>query len=553
MADNVSQKRLMDDEEKTGEGELMPLQKRATPITFEQQIIDLIKEEKVKDDKEKEEKVKDDKEKEEEADIYNSLSIEIQEDNKTQYDKESRCSQSQPQSLPESQPFLQTLPVYDTPVISREDITLDQDCLNMIDEIYLDCQNNLREFFYSKISALNRVFESRKLAYDKFLQIEINTRVPGKFILEINMSKYEYDSAGRPLRIIKEFECVHFSLFTRFENGVLTIRGLHFTLPDDITTKRNKSYSHLYIGHIVAENSLGSADAANKFIITILKSIGTYFITQMSISNPAKSAKESVINFIYLLRLNIVQTQAIGQLLIDLGEEYKQYFKARAASGPPRTGGMKIMKYNKVVEKSNSKDGKNTLVNNKELKINKIKDKIKILKQDKIKNKDKIIKQIKLIEDIKTKIKIEKERAKQKHKEKASIIKRKASVSKTTTAKPKTTTTKPKTPKTTTTKPKTPKTTTTKPKTPKTTTAKPKTPKTTTAKPKTPKTTTAKPKTTTAKPKTPKTTTTKPKTTKTTAAKPKTTIAKPKTTTTKPKTPKTTTAKPKTTKRQANK
>ena len=520
MADNVSQKRLMDDEEKKGEGELMPLQKRATPITFEQQIIDLIKEEKVKDDKEKEEKVKDDKEKEEEADIYNSLSIEIQEDNKTQYDKESRCSQSQPQSLPESQPFLQTLPVYDTPVASREDITLDQDCLNMIDEIYLDCQNNLREFFYSKISALNRVFESRKLAYDKFLQIEINTRVPGKFILEINMSKYEYDSAGRPLRIIKEFECVHFSLFTRIENGALTIRGLHFTLPDDITTRSNKRYSHLYIGHIVAENSLGSADAANKFIITILKSIGTYFITQMSISNPVESAKESVIKFIRLLRLNIVQTQAIGQLLIDLGEEYKQYFKARAASVAARTGGMKIMKYNKVVEKSNSKDGKNTLVNNKELKINKIKDKIKILKQDKIRNKDKIIKQIKLIEDIKTKIKIEKERAKQKHKEKASIIKRKASVSKTT------------------------KTTTAKPKT---TTAKP---KTTTTKP---KTTTAKPKTTTAKPKTTKTTTTKPKTTKTTAAKPKTTIAKPKTTTTKPKTPKTTTAKPKTTKRQANK
>jgi hypothetical protein len=520
----------MDDEEKKGEGELMPLQKRATPITFEQQIIDLIKEEKVKDDKEKEEKVKDDKEKEEEADIYNSLSIEIQEDYETLYDKESRCSQSQQESLPESLPFLQTLPAYDTPVISREDITLDQDCLNMIDEIYLDCQKNLREFFYSKISALNRVFESRKLAYDKFLQIEINTRAPGKFILEINMSKYEYDSEGRR-RIIKEFECVHFSLFTRIENGALTIRGLHFTLPDDITTRRNKKYSHLYIGHIVAENSLGSADAANKFIITILKSIGTYFITQRSISNPAESAKESVKNFINLLRLNILQTQAIGQLLIDLGEEYKQYFKARAASGAAGRGGMKIMKYNKVVEKSNSKDGKNTLVNNKELKINKIKDKIKILKQDKIRNKDKIIKQIKLIEDIKTKIKIEKERAKQKHKEKASIIKRKASVSKTTkttTAKPKTTTAKPKT-------------TTAKPKT---TTAKP---KTTTAKP---KTTATKPKTTTAKP---KTTTTKPKTTKTTATKPKTTTAKPKTTTTKPKTPKTTTAKPKTTKRQVNK
>jgi hypothetical protein len=408
----------------------------------------------------------------------------------------------------------------------------------MIEGIYLDCQNNLREFFDSKISGLNGVFESRKLADGKFLQIEINTRAPGKFILEINMSKYEYDSAGR-LRIIKAFECVHFSLFTRIENGALTIRGLHFTLPYDITTRRNKKYSHLYIGHIVAENSLGSADAANKFIITILKSIGTYFITQMSISNPAESAKESVINFINLLRLNFVQIQAIGQLLIDLGEEYKEYFKAPAASGAASVaasgaagrGGMKIMKYNKVVEKSNSKDSKNSLVNNKELKINKIKDKIKILKQDKIKNKDKIIKQIKLIEDIKTKIKIEKERAKQKHQEKTSIIKRKTSVSKT----PKTTTAKPKTPKT-------PKTTTAKPKT---TTAKP---KTTTAKP---KTTTAKPKTTTAKP---KTTTAKPKTT---TAKPKTTTAKPKTTTAKPKTttakPKTTTAKPKTPKRQANK
>jgi hypothetical protein len=473
MADNVSQKRLMDDEEKTGEGELMPLQKRATPITFEQQIIDLIKEEKVKDDKEKEEKVKDDKEKEEEAAIYNSLSIEIQEDNETQYDKESRCSQSQPQSLPESlpesPPSLQSIPAYNDPVASRADGTLDQDCLKMIDEIYLDCQNNLREFFYSKISALNRVFESRKLAYDKFLQIEINTRVPGKFILEINMSKYEYDSAGRPLRIIKEFECVHFSLFTRIENGALTIRGLHFTLPDDITTRHNKKYSHLYIGHIVAENSLGSADAANKFIRIVLNSMGTYFETQMSINNPGEPAKPRVINFIKDLKLTLEERLAIGELLKYIGVEYKEYFKDRAASvaasGPPRTGGMKIMKYNKVVEKSNSKDGKNTLVNNKELKINKIKDKIKILKQDKIRNKDKIIKQIKLIEDIKTKIKIEKERAKQKHKEKASIIKRKASVSKTTkttTAKPKTTTAKP---KTTTTKPKTPKTTTAKPKT----------------------------------------------------------------------------------------
>ena len=443
------------------------------------------------------------------------IDISIKADEESQVDKLERCSsqqsppqsppqspsQSPPQSLPQSLASLaslQSVPAYSEPVTIREDITLDPDCLNMIDDIYLDCQENLKKFFdSSNIGRINTGLKTKIINTNKFLQIEINTGAPGKFLLEINICTS--DSAGN---IIKLFECVHFSLFTRFENGALTIRGLHFTLPHNIINRSNKRYSHLYIGHKFAENCLCKIYAANTFIITILKSIGTYFDKQMSISNPAEPAKPSVINFIRLLRLTSGERKAIGQLLIDLGEKYKVYFEALvpasgAACGPPRTGGMKIMKYNKVVEKSNSKDGKNTLVNNKELKINKIKDKIKILKQDKIKNKDKIIKQIKLIEDIKTKIKIEKERAKQKHKEKASVSKT-----------PKTTTAKPKTPKTTTTKPKTPKTTTTKSKTPKTTTAKP---KTTTAKP---KTTTAKPKTTTTKPKTPKTTTAKPKTTK---------------------------------------
>ena len=492
-----------------------------------------------------------------EDNTIDDIDISIKADEESQVDKLERCSSQQ--SPQQSLASLQSVPAYSEPVTIREDITLDPDCLNMIDDIYLDCQENLKKFFdSSNIGRINTGLKTKIINTNKFLQIEINTGAPGKFLLEINICTS--DSAGN---IIKLFECVHFSLFTRFENGALTIRGLHFTLPHNIINRSNKRYSHLYIGHKFAENCLCKIYAANTFIITILKSIGTYFDKQMSISNPAEPAKPSVINFIRLLRLTSGERKAIGQLLIDLGEKYKVYFEALvpasgpasgaacvaasgaasgaasvpangaasgAASVPANGGGMKIMKYNKVVEKSNSKDGKNTLVNNKELKINKIKDKIKILKQDKIKNKDKIIKQIKLIEDIKTKIKIEKERARQKHKEKASIIKRKASVSKTPT-------TKPKTPKTPTAKPKTP---TAKPKTPKTTTAKP---KTTTAKPKTPKTTTtAKPKTTTAKPKTPKTTTTKPKTTKTTTAKPRT-----------PKTPKTTTAKPKTTKRQANK
>ena len=425
------------------------------------------------------------------------------------------------------------------------DKKIDKQCLDIINSVYLECQDNLRNFFdSSNINTINSSLEAEKFADGTFLQIKINSRTTDKFLLEINICEY---IAGK---IETKLEYVHISLFTKIMNstdsrcGIRNIRGLHFTLPSDITTPVNKQYSHLYIGHIVAEDSLGSADAANKFIRIVLNSMGTYFETQMSISRPGDRAKESVIKFIKLLKLNTEERQAIGKLLKNIGAEYKEYFKTRAASGPasgaasvaasgpPRTGGMKIMKYNKVVEKSNSKDGKNSLVNNKELKINKIKDKIKILKKDKIKNKDKIIKQIKLIEDIKTKIKIEKERARQKHKEKASIIKRKASVSKT----PKTTAAKPKTPKTTTTKPKTRKTTTAKPKTTKTTTAKPRTTKTTTAKPRTPKTTTA-------KPKTPKTTTAKPKTTKTTTAKPKTTTAK----------PKTTTAKPKTTKRQVNK
>jgi hypothetical protein len=283
------------------------------------------------------------------------------------------------------------------------------------------------------------------------------------------------------------------------------MRGVHFTFPSKIIRAENKKYSHLYIGHTVVEDALYTAKAAKKFIRIVLKSMGTYFKTKMSIEKPGISAKSRIINFITDLQLEDKQRQAIGELLIDIAKRYKDFYLAidtssGAASRSARSGGMKIMKYNKIVEKNNAKihnkDGKNTLVNNKELKINKIKDKIKILKLDKIKNKDKIIKQIKLIEDIKTKIKIEKEIAKLKKIEKTSII-RKASVLKT----PKTPTTKPKTPKATTTKPKTPKATTTKPKTPKATTTKPKTP---TTKPKTPKTPTT-------KPKTPKTTTTKPK------------------------------------------
>ena len=424
--------------------------------------------------------------------IYDNLSIEFNEDDldsppsNEEYSQESCPSQQSLQSL-------QSLPVSnDANLNTADDKKLDIDCVPIINDVYLECEKNLKNFFNENEGIINRDLNGKIIGEgNEHLQINTNSATDGKFILEINRQH-----SGNII------ECLHISLFTKDNN----MRGVHFTFPSKIIRAENKKYSHLYIGHTVVEDALYTAKAAKKFIRIVLKSMGTYFKTKMSIGKPGISAKPRITNFINDLQLEDTQRKAIGELLIDIAKQYKDFYTSSeaairgAASRSARRGGMKIMKYNKIVEKNNAKihnkDGKNTLVNNKELKINKIKDKIKILKLDKIKNKDKIIKQIKLIEDIKTKIKIEKEIAKLKKIEKTSII-RKASVLKT----PKTPTTKPKTPKATTTKPKTPKATTTKPKTPKATTTKPKTP---TTKPKTPKTPTT-------KPKTPKTTTTKPK------------------------------------------
>ena len=412
---------------------------------------------------------------------------------------------------------LQSVPFTPCAISIERDGTLDDELKKFVEDLYKDFLKKLYIFFnVDNIQTINDSLQESTKLTDGYSYLQINTSITHgvKLILEIN----KHESSSGTDRFVEKL--VHISLFP---NSKEACRGIH------ISSDKNSSIkSRLYIKHIFAEDALRyGLDTVNKVISIIFKSVGQYFITRINMRGTSFDVNSALIKFLNRLENNngitLDEIEKIGMVLQEIGNKYDEYDETLTS------GGMKIMKYNKVVEKSNSKNGKNTLVNNKELKINKIKDKIKILKQDKIKNKDKIIKQIKLIEDIKTKIKIEKERAKQKHKEKASIIKRKVSVSKTT----KTTTAKPKTPKTTTAKPKT---TATKPKTPKT-------PKTTTAKP---KTTTTKPKT----PKTPKTTTAKPKTPKTTTAKPKTTTAKPKTTTAKPKT---TTAKPKTTKRQANK
>ena len=414
------------------------------------------------------------------------------------------------ESLPPSPPAtLQSAQFSPTAIRIKEDGTLDHELKMFVEILYTELLTNLDNFLtVDNIRKINASLKTSTELTDGVSYLQIRTNIDSvKLILEIN--KYKLVSGTE--QIVEKL--VHISLFP---NSNEDCRGIHIS-----SDKNSRIKSRLYIKHKLVEDSLGYGHKNVKKVISIIfKSVGKYFSTRINMRGASFDVNSALIKFLNRLENNngitLDEIEKIGMVLQEIGNKYDEYDETLTS------GGMKIMKYNKVVEKSNSKNGKNTLVNNKELKINKIKDKIKILKQDKIKNKDKIIKQIKLIEDIKTKIKIEKERAKQKHKEKASIIKRKVSVSKTT----KTTTAKPKTPKTTTAKPKT---TTTKPKTPKT-------PKTTTAKP---KTTTTKPKT----PKTPKTTTAKPKT-------PKTTTAKPKTTTTNPKT---TTAKPRTTKRQVNK
>ncbi|MFY8160553.1 MAG: hypothetical protein ACOVNU_04425, partial [Candidatus Kapaibacteriota bacterium] len=231
------------------------------------------------------------KEKEEKEDkTIDNIDISIKEDEESQVDKLERCSsqqsppqsqESQPQSQesqPQSQESQHTLDTDNHQDTTRKDPKLDRDCLDILDNLYLNCQENLKTFFDNKKVEINNRLKQQKINTNNFLQIEINTRTTDKFILEINICTQ--DLTGRNIMI---FECAHISLFTKRVVGTPNIRGLHFTLPKYIINDTNKRYSHLYIGHIVAENSLGSADAANKFIRIVLNSMGTYFETQMSI------------------------------------------------------------------------------------------------------------------------------------------------------------------------------------------------------------------------------------------------------------------------------
>ena len=107
--------------------------------------------------------------------------------------------------------------------------------------------------------------------------------------------------------------------------------------------------------------------------------------------------KDDIGKFINILYLTEDKKYIIAKILIFIGIHYNKEHGFKFI----QPGGRVLNSYK-----------------SKELKINMIKNKIKLLKKDKIKNKEKIIKQNKIIEDIKNKIKIEKEKAKLKNKQK---------------------------------------------------------------------------------------------------------------------------------------
>ena len=254
----------------------------------------------------------------------------------------------------------------------------------VLGEYYIELMRKLHSYFnYVKVHELNELIE-HMYKYDNYeITVDINDRE--RFVLKFF---HEY---------IEKF---HFSVFTR--GGVY--RGLHITNP---TTKK-----HMYIGHTYFENSLHRGrDADIHFFSKSLITIGYYIETGKSVKDPTESANSDIIDFINKLSLSPKEHEDFAKILKLIGRNYRRLVERRRAGG--------------VLNSYKSK----------ELKINMIKNKIKLLKKDKIKNKEKIIKQNKIIEDIKNKIKIEKEKAKLKNKQKNLITK--PNVSKATTTKSK--------------------------------------------------------------------------------------------------------------------
>ena len=313
----------------------------------------------------------------------------------------------------------------------KRDELIDRDTARVLGKFYCDCVENLIIYFtprrihgigYNKLSDINEYIR-RVGNYE--IGVDIADRE--RFILKI----YKKDSR-------QPKEIFHISLFTR--NG--RYMGTHFTNP-----KKTGDSRSLYVAHSYFEDSLFAGIKADKYYFSkILKTMGHYLKRMRSIYDPTKSLKARINNFINDLNIDSADRINIGEILSYIGQKYyddinEDIVTTRDRSRDRSRERPRERPRERSRERPRGYGYRKSGGGDKQLKINKIKDKIKLLKDNKIKNKDKIIKQMKLIEEIKIKIKIEKELAKLKQKN--SIVKRKPSMvkkpkaTKNTKAKPK--------------------------------------------------------------------------------------------------------------------
>jgi len=336
-------------------------------------------------------------------------------------------------------PFVKKNSIFFTckPVEVRDDKSIDSDTAGVLGDFYYVCIDNLIKYFTEK--------RIDGILYDKLFDINEYIKRFGNYVIKVNISgpdKFILELSKIERGVIKEI--FHISLFTRNNRHM----GLHFTIPDQTDDSR------IYVSHSHLENSLCEGIKADKYFFSnILKTVGFYFKNMKSIDDPTRPLKARINNFITDLKILPEERIQIGEILLYIGQKYYDDInedivitrdRSRSRDRPrsrsrdrPRSRSRdrpRSRSRDRPRSSSRSRDRRRPPIlvgynNNrrgggdKQLKINKIKDKIKLLKNNKIKNKDKIIKLMKLIEDIKTKIKIEKELAKLKQKN--SIVKRK--------------------------------------------------------------------------------------------------------------------------------
>ncbi len=240
----------------------------------------------------------------------------------------------------------QSLSVSDHPVTTYNNHGLDVPP-DILDEYYKTLMKKLHLYFSRK--SLEQIIQS--VYQSEYKIIVVNLTDSERFILKfIHNGKEKF----------------HISLFTKDDDeGVLQIRGLHFTSPD--------RKHHLYISHKELENSLKEGPKTDvDFFSKTLRNVGYYLVFGRSVDDSSGNMKDAIERFIKILTLNNDEKQTFANILIYIGKKFNEYFRFK------KPGGRVLNSYK-----------------SKELKINMIKNKIKLLKKDKIKNKEKLSNKIK--------------------------------------------------------------------------------------------------------------------------------------------------------------